>query len=159
MKYPILIMEHRWLRQCATERCSQKKWKLSYEGEVYPLSVALEIGDFATQFLETRGIALSKPLQDCGLWVFSHVNMHVDNITPKDHRILMIPIKGSGELAYMEPSDFHKGDIVESANFVSAPQRGANAIVFDDHKPHAFIAKSKLCYAILAPVPAAAFVK
>ena len=158
MRYPILPAERKWLRQCARERCSQKNLKLSYSGEVYPLSDALAIRDFAEQFLKSRGIVVSEPLQGCGLWAFGHVNMHIDDITPKDHHILMIPIKGAGELAYMAPSEFHQRDIVKSAGFLSPP-RVANAIVFDDHKPHAFITKSKLCYAILAPIPAAAFVK
>ena len=159
MKYPILPAERQWLRQCARERCSQKNLKLSYSGEVYPISDALAFRDFVEQFLKSRGIVLSEAIQHCGLWAFGHVNMHIDNITPKDHHILMIPVKGTGELAYMEPSDFYKRDIIASESFITSPIRGANALVFDDHKPHAFIARSKLCYAILAPVPHSVFTK
>ena len=102
---------------------------------------------FIEHYLDRRNLP-SVNIKEAGIWKFADVQMHIDSITNKGYHIIMIPIRGKGELAYMKD-----GRVVES--LFDIKQLSARPIVFDDHLPHAFTSFSKSCYAILAAIPEA----
>lgn len=118
--------------------------KFIQDGEVQPMQNSQELDEFVRDFLKSRGVG--QVTKEIGLWRFSHVNMHTDVIHPPNYWTLMIPVKGNGELAYHLDKDklnYHQ---------FHGKSRFAKAAIFNDHLPHAFISKSKVCYAILVDI-------
>ena len=118
------------------------------DGQVEPSSNSQVFVEFVADFLSSRGFDPGHATEDIGLYRFSHVNMHVDSIHSKAYWTLMIPVKGRGELC-----SFGTGEDITSYKFRTRGDWAA-ASVFNDHKPHAFVSESKVCYAILVDIKA-----
>ena len=108
--------------------------------EIVPLTGHPCMMEFCENFWRARGIARPQ-VRDAGLFKFRSVGMHTDNFFGAEYLVLVVPLKGMGNLQHI-----HKGEI-EDDYF-----DGEHALVFDDNQPHSFIARS-LCYAILAGFP------
>lgn len=139
-KLSLLAKESKYLRALARLHC--KPSRRIGGGVVEPVSASSDIADFVKGFWTTRGVGATA--KEVSLCRFSHVNMHIDGIHPKNYRTLIIPVKGRGELGHIVGGEIKYYDF--------DARRNLNVVVLNDNRLHAFISYSPVCWAILVAI-------
>lgn len=110
--------------------------------DIQPLFSGDKIIDFVINYIKSR--TNKEPIiEEVGVYAFNNVNMHIDYINNLDYRILMLPIKGRGELAHF---------VNNKIEYSSFDVDNRKLIILNDHEPHSFVSKTINCFAILASV-------
>lgn len=135
MKIQITTEEQRKILQFRSEY----KRKLEH-GEVEPIESSIKVKDFIRYFLKNRGIERPKVYEE-GIYGFSNVGMHTDNLSPTSAMTLCLMISGSGKLYAWDGKKINACWL----------NKGQGAI-FDFNLPHSFETDKK-CQAFLVDIP------